>query len=400
MLKGKKILLAVSGSIAAYKSAFFVRLLVKSGAEVRVVMTESATDFITPLTLATLSRHKVYRDFFNKETGEWDSHVELGLWADVMVVAPASANTLSKMANGNCDNLLMATYLSARCPVFFAPAMDLDMHLHPSTQANIQRLESFGNHQFAAEEGELASGLSGVGRMAEPEHMVEQLETFFQATEKLIGKKVLITSGPTHEQIDAVRFIGNNSSGKMGYELAMNCLANGAEVTFITGPTQHIPSGENLNIIKINSAQEMFEATDTHFAASDIAIFAAAVSDYRPKTAVGHKMKKTGNGMSIELVENKDIAAEMGKKKAKGQLTVGFALETNDEGSNAQKKLEQKNFDFIALNSLNDQGAGFSHATNKVTIYSRDNNPKAFELKTKKEVASDIVNEIVKKLNA
>ncbi|MDW3194486.1 MAG: bifunctional phosphopantothenoylcysteine decarboxylase/phosphopantothenate--cysteine ligase CoaBC [Cytophagales bacterium] len=400
MLNGKKILLAVSGSIAAYKSAFFVRLLIKSGAEVRVVMTESATDFITPLTLATLSKHKVYRDFFNKETGEWDSHVELGLWADVMVVAPASANTLSKMANGNCDNLLIATYLSARCPVFFAPAMDLDMHLHPSTQANIRKLESYGNHQFAAEDGELASGLSGVGRMAEPKHMIEQLEKFFQATEKLTGKKVLITSGPTHEQIDAVRFIGNNSSGKMGYELAMNCLVQGAQVTFITGPTQHIPTGENLQVIKINSAQEMYEATDSNFGSADVAIFAAAVSDYRPKSAVDHKMKKTGNGMSIELVENKDIAAEMGERKTSGQITVGFALETNEEGTNAQKKLEQKNFDFIALNSLNDEGAGFSHATNKVTIYSRDNNPKAFELKTKKEVASDIVNEIVEKLNA
>ncbi len=400
MLTGKKILLAVSGSIAAYKSAFFVRLLVKSGAEVRVVMSESATDFITPLTLATLSKHKVYRDFFNKETGEWDSHVELGLWADIMVVAPASANTLSKMANGACDNLLIATYLSARCPVFFAPAMDLDMHTHPSTQANISKLQSFGNHLFAAEEGELASGLSGVGRMAEPEHMVEQLDTFFQSSETLNGQKVLITSGPTHEQIDAVRFIGNNSSGKMGYELAMNCLSNGAEVTYITGPTQHVPRGNNLTVLRVNSAQEMYKATDTHFSRCNVAIFAAAVSDYRPKTSIGHKMKKTGNGMSIELVENKDIAAEMGKRKSKDQITIGFALETNDEGPNAKKKLEQKNFDFIVLNSLNDQGAGFSHTTNKVTIYSPDNNPKAFELKTKKEVASDIVNEIVKKLNA
>ena len=400
MLTGKKILLAVSGSIAAYKSAFFVRLLVKSGAEVRVVMTESATDFITPLTLATLSKHKVYRDFFNKTTGEWDSHVALGLWADVMVVAPASANTLSKMANGTCDNLLIATYLSARCPVFFAPAMDLDMHLHPSTQANIQKLESYGNHQFAAEDGELASGLSGVGRMAEPEHMVEQLESYFQTSATLAGKQVLITSGPTHEQIDAVRFIGNNSSGKMGYELAMDCLAKGAQVTFITGPVQQVPAGKNLNVIKVNSAQEMYEATNTHFPESQVAIFAAAVSDYRPENPVNHKMKKTGQGMSIVLTENKDIAAEMGKQKTSDQITVGFALETNEESANAQKKLEKKNFDFIVLNSLNDQGAGFSHATNKVTIYSRDNNPKAFELKTKKEVASDIVHEIVKKLNA
>ena len=399
MLKGKKILLAVSGSIAAYKSAFFVRLLVKSGAQVRVVMTESATDFITPLTLATLSKHKVYRDFFNTASGEWDSHVELGLWADAMVVAPASANTLSKMANGNCDNLLIATYLSAKCPVFFAPAMDLDMHLHPSTQANIQKLERYGNHQIAAEEGELASGLSGVGRMAEPEHIIEQLQNFFLATEKLTGKSILITSGPTHEQIDAVRFIGNNSSGKMGYELAMNCLAKGGDVTFITGPTQYMPTGDKLRIIKITSAQEMYEATDSYFPSCDVAIFAAAVSDYRPETALGHKMKKTGNGMSIELVENKDIAAEMGKRKAEGQLTVGFALETNDEGGNARKKLKQKNFDFIVLNSLNDDGAGFSHTTNKVTIYSRNNNPKAFELKSKKEVASDIINEIVEKLN-
>lgn len=400
MLKGKKILLAVSGSIAAYKSAFFVRLLVKNGAEVRVLMTESATDFITPLTLATLSKHQVYRDFFNKETGEWDSHVELGLWADVMIVAPASANTLSKMANGNCDNLVIATYLSARCPVFFAPAMDLDMYLHPSTQANISKLESFGNHMIDAEDGELASGLAGVGRMAEPEHMIDHLERFFESSQALAGKTVLITSGPTHEQIDAVRFIGNNSSGKMGYELARCCLSQSANVIFITGPTQHMPTGDHLKIIQVNAAQEMYEKTSQHFADCDVAIFAAAVSDYRPKAALDHKMKKTGTGMSIELIENQDIAAEMGKRKTKNQITVGFALETNDESTNAQKKLEQKNFDFIALNSLNDQGAGFSHATNQVTIFSRHNKPKAFELKSKKEVASDIVHEIVEKLHA
>ena len=400
MLSGKKILLAVSGSIAAYKSAFFIRLLIKSGAEVRVIMTESATDFITPLTLSTLSKHKVYRAFFDQKSGEWDSHVELGLWADAMIVAPASANTLAKMANGNCDNLLIATYLSARCPVFFAPAMDLDMHLHPSTQENIHKLISYGNHQMAAEDGELASGLSGVGRMAEPEHMVAQLRDFFTKGQMLSGKKVLITSGPTFEKIDAVRFIGNNSSGKMGFELARQCLNKGAEVTFISGPTKHLPSGQKINLIRVTSAQEMYEATDHYFEESDIAIFSAAVSDYRPSAPVDHKIKKTGKSMNIDLVENRDIAFEMGKRKTSGQFTVGFALETNDEAENAQRKLEKKNFDLIVLNSLNDEGAGFSHQTNKVTIYARDNKSKAFELKSKNEVASDIVNEIIAKLHA
>lgn len=400
MLSGKKILLAVSGSIAAYKSAFFVRLLIKSGAEVRVIMTESATDFITPLTLSTLSKHKVYRDFFNKETGEWDSHVELGLWADLMIVAPASANTLAKMANGVCDNMLIATYLSARCPVFFAPAMDLDMYRHPSTQENIRKLIAYGNHLVEAEDGELASGLSGVGRMAEPEHIIELLDHFFSEGAALAGKKVLITSGPTYEKIDAVRFIGNNSSGKMGFEIARQCDAKGAQVTFITGPTKHIPKGNDIHIIQVTSAKEMYDATQANFASCDIGIFSAAVSDYRPKAAVDHKMKKNGNGMNIELVENADIAAEMGKLKTSKQFTVGFALETNDEAVNAQKKLKNKNFDLIVLNSLNDEGAGFSHQTNKVTIYSKDNKSKAFELKSKNEVASDIVNEIIENLHA
>ena len=403
MLSGKRILLAVSGSIAAYKAAFFVRLLIKAEAEVRVVMSESAKSFITPLTLSTLSKHKVYTDFFNESSGEWENHVELGLWADAMIIAPASANTLAKMANGICDNLLSAVYLSARCPVFFAPAMDLDMYAHPSTQRNIKELIGYGNHCIEATHGELASGLSGQGRMAEPEQLIDHLESYFQPTSArndLSGKRVLITSGPTHEKIDAVRFIGNNSTGKMGYALAMECVKYGAEVTFITGPVHLTPSDPKITLINVASAQQMYEAVQTHFPTCDVAIFSAAVADYRPKEQFDHKLKKDGGSLKIELVENKDIAAEMGRIKTEDQFTVGFALETNDESENAQKKLRNKNFDLIVLNSLNDAGAGFSHNTNKVTIFGKDNIRKCFELKSKNDVASDIVNEIVEKINA
>ncbi len=398
MLQGKKILLAVTGSIAAYKTAFFVRLLVKQGAEVKVLMTTSAKDFITPLTLATLSKNPVYSDFFDRSTGVWESHVELGLWADAMVVAPASANTLAKMAQGLSDNLLLATYLSARCPVFFAPAMDLDMHLHPATEKNIEVLLSHGNHLIAAEDGELASGLQGVGRMAEPETLVAKLEAFWSEDKPLAGKKVLITSGPTHEPIDAVRFIGNHSSGKMGTALAQKCVEAGAEVTFITGPARYVPES-GANLIHVKSADEMFEATSKLFGDADIAIFAAAVGDYKPSSTVDNKLKRDEQNLSLELIPNKDIAAEMGQRKQSHQFTVGFALETDDESANAQKKLEKKNLDMIVLNSLNDKGAGFSHNTNKVSFFFPDNNQQDFELKSKDAVASDIVKVMTERLN-
>ncbi len=400
MLSGKKVLLAVSGSIAAYKAAFFVRLLVKSGCEVKVIMTDSAKDFITPLTLATLSKNPTHSQFFDQHSGVWDDHVALGLWADVMIVAPASANTLAKMSRGICDNLLLATYLSAKCPVFFAPAMDLDMYAHPATQENIEKLQSFGNLLIEANDGELASGLHGVGRMAEPEEMIEALRNFFSEKKSLSGRKFLITSGPTYEQIDAVRFIGNESTGKMGLHLAQECANRGAQVTFVSGPVGNYPEGSGIEVIKVRSAREMLEATSVSFPSQDVCIFSAAVSDYRPEQAHDKKLKKNGSALNISLVENPDIAAEMGRKKSPGQLTVGFALETHDEHLNAVKKLEKKNFDLIVLNSLRDPGAGFSHDTNKITIYNKDNKASAFELKTKQQVAQDIVNAIEEELNA
>ncbi len=394
MLSGKKVLLAVSGSIAAYKAAFFVRLLVKEGAHVKVVMSESSKDFITPLTLSTLSKNPVYSDFYNKDTGEWENHVELGLWADVMVVAPASANTLAKMANGLCDNLLLATYLSAKCPVYFAPAMDLDMHAHPATTQNIQKLQSFGNKLIAATSGELASGLEGQGRMAEPEDILKLLQGHFAKGQHLVDKKILITSGPTHEAIDAVRFIGNNSSGKMGYHLAMQCAKRGATVQFISGPVSKYPDHPNVFIHKVNSAIEMHDEVKKHFQNVDVSIFTAAVADYRPSEVSDKKLKRNGTPLKIELVENPDIAAEMGKIKRGNQINVGFALETHDAEENAEAKLRKKNFDLIVLNSLQDVGAGFSHDTNKITLISKDNKPQNFELKTKQEVASDILDVI------
>lgn len=397
MLKGKKILVGITGSIAAYKAAFFVRLLVKAGAEVKVVMTEASKTFITPLTLSTLSKNPVLSSFTNGDQGEWNNHVELGLWADVMMIAPASANTLGKMANGLCDNLLLATYLSARCPVFVAPAMDLDMYQHPSTKANLVKLASYGNHVIEAEDGELASGLSGVGRMAEPEHLVAHLEEFFDSKKKLKGKKVLITAGPTYEAIDPVRFIGNHSSGKMGYALAEEADAQGADVTLISGPT-HLNAPKGVKLIKVSSGQEMYEAALANYISTDINIFAAAVADYAPKTVAAQKIKKDDDEMNITLSKTIDIAKALGIEKKPGQFNVGFALETENELENAKGKIKKKNFDMIVLNSLNQAGAGFGYETNKITLIDKANNIQDFELKTKQEVAKDIIQAISEKI--
>lgn len=391
-LAGKKILLGVCGSIAAYKSALLIRLLVKHGADVKVIMTSSAHDFITPLTLATLSKNPVLTNFSKDETGQWNNHVELGLWADLMIIAPASANTLAKMANGLCDNLLLATYLSARCPVLFAPAMDLDMWQHPATQSNLQRLATFGNQLIEPTHGELASGLIGTGRMAEPEQIVVAIENFFKPG-KLAGKKALITAGPTYEALDPVRFIGNHSTGKMGYALAEELVRQGANVTLVSGPT-HLTAPAGVTLVKVTSAEEMFQASQKHFSHADITIFSAAVADYRPAHKADQKIKKGNGSMSIELVKTYDIAAELGKQKKPGQVTVGFALETENEKINAQSKLKSKNFDLIVLNSLNDSGAGFGHDTNKITLLTATNTQE-FNLKSKKEVAADIVTAII-----
>ena len=390
MLAGKKILLAVCGSIAAYKTAFFVRLLKKEGAEVQVIMTESAKDFITPLTLATLSKNPVHSSYFNQENGDWHNHVELGLWADLMIIAPLSANTLGKMANGICDNLLLATYLSAKCPVIVAPAMDLDMYRHPSTTGNLKKLQSFGNEIIEAREGELASGLSGQGRMAEPEELLEYVKKKASDSEKLKGKRVLITSGPTFEAIDPVRFIGNHSSGKMGGAIADQFRKAGAKVTMVTGPVEKFPT--DVEIINVTSADEMLQATESKYAESDIVVFAAAVSDFKPSSRSDQKIKKKEGEEKLEIVltKNPDIAATLGKKK-KNQFHIGFALETSNEEQNAKEKLDKKNFDLIVLNSLNDNGAGFKGDTNRVTFYDKHNNKQLFELKDKQEVAADIV---------
>lgn len=395
MLAGKKILLAVCGSIAAYKTAFFVRLLVKEGAEVKVVMTESAKDFITPLTLATLSKNPVHSEYFDKTSGEWHNHVELGMWADLMLIAPLSANTLGKMANGICDNLLLATYLSAKCPVLVAPAMDLDMYKHPSTQENLKKLQSFGNQIIEAREGELASGLSGQGRMAEPEELIDILKKKLSNAEALAGKRVLITSGPTFEAIDPVRFIGNHSSGKMGAAIAEAFQQAGASTTMISGPATHLPG--NGEVIKVSSANQMLAEAEKLHGSADIVVFSAAVSDYRPEKPAKEKIKKADNTLQINLVKNPDIAAQLGEKK-KHQFHVGFALETTNEEVNAREKLKKKNFDLIVLNSLNDQGAGFQKDTNRVTFFDKNNNEHKFELKSKVEVAHDIVDYVIKNL--
>jgi len=393
MLAGKKILLAVCGSIAAYKTAFFVRLLKKEGAEVQVIMTESAKDFVTPLTLATLSKNPVHATYFNQEDGDWHNHVELGLWADLMVIAPLTANTLGKMANGICDNLLLATYLSAKCPVFVAPAMDLDMYQHPSTQNNLKTLISYGNQIIEARDGELASGLVGQGRMAEPEELLEIVKKKFTTSKKIRGKKILITSGPTQEAIDPVRFIGNHSSGKMGNAIATRFSEAGANVTMVSGPVNEYPQG--IEVVKVNSAEQMLEKVLEKHTESDIVVFVAAVADYRPKEPANQKIKKKSEEaeLYLTLVKNPDIAALLGEAK-QDQIHVGFALETENEEQNAQEKLQKKNFDLIVLNSLNNDGAGFKGDTNQVTFYDRNNNQQKFELKSKTEVASDIVDYI------
>jgi len=399
ILKGKKILLGVTGSIAAYKAAHLIRLLKKNEAEVKVVMTASASDFITPLTLSTLSQNPVLIDFIKDKTGTWNNHVELGLWADAMLIAPTTAATLSKMTSGLADNLLMAIYLSAKCPVFFAPAMDLDMYRHPTTKRNILQLEKDGGILIDAESGELASGLDGKGRMAEPENILKSLEKYFVKSGLLQGKTIMITAGPTKEFIDPVRYITNASSGKMGYALAIEAAAKGAHVKLISGPVNiDLPSKNNIETYHVNSAEEMYECALKEFEKADIAIFSAAVADYTPKVVAKKKIKKKGNEMVIELVKTHDIAGELGKLKKEGQFTVGFALETDNELTNAQNKLKSKNFDMVILNSLQDQGAGFGVDTNKITIIELEQLTE-FELKSKKEVAKDIIQRIAEKLS-
>ncbi|MEQ8713227.1 MAG: bifunctional phosphopantothenoylcysteine decarboxylase/phosphopantothenate--cysteine ligase CoaBC [Cyclobacteriaceae bacterium] len=394
MLQGRKILLGVCGSIAAYKSPLLVRLLIKAGAEVKVIQTASSKDFVTPVTLATVSKNPVLSSFIKDDNGQWNNHVDLGLWADLMVIAPLSANSLAKLAHGYCDNLLTATYLSAKCPVILAPAMDLDMYQHPSTANNLSTVREYGNQVIQPEKGELASGLVGVGRMAEPESIVEIIERHFAAVNTLKGKRVLITSGPTYESIDPVRFIGNHSSGKMGLALAEEAAMRGASVTMVSGPSGLSSKHPSISEWKVRTADEMYQATESEFPDADIAIFAAAVSDYRPETVAPQKIKKDDEEVVLKLVKNKDIAMEMGKLKKEHQLTVGFALETEKEGANAQEKLKKKNLDLIVLNSLNDGGAGFSHDTNKITIFGIDDNGHEFELKHKTQVAKDIFDRI------
>lgn len=397
MLRGKKILLGVCGSIAAYKSAQLIRLFIKEGAEVRVVMTPSAFSFITPLTLATLSKNPVLTEFERSE-GQWNNHVELGLWADLMLVAPATANTLAKMANGTCDNLLLATYLSARCPVWIAPAMDLDMYAHPATQRNLHSLIQDGVNVLDAEEGELASGLEGKGRMAEPENIIDALKKKLSLDLPLKGKKLLITAGPTREALDPVRFISNHSTGKMGYRIAELARSLGAEVTLVSGPVSLSPPA-GVKTLQVSSAAEMYEAVNASFSEHDLIVFAAAVADYTPAQVADKKIKKNSEQFDLVLSKTKDIAAEMGKRKKAGQYIVGFALETDQELANAQSKLERKNFDLIVLNSLRDPGAGFGHDTNKITILRKDTKTFSFELKDKTEVASDILNCLIDYMN-
>ena len=399
MLKGKKIILGVCGGIAAYKSAVLTRLLVKAGAEVRVIMTPSAHHFITPLTLSSLSKNPVLTAFEKEKTGEWNNHVELGLWADAMIIAPATANTIAKIAHGLCDNLLLATYLSARCPVWLAPAMDLDMLQHPATKANLEKVRSFGNTLIDPTYGELASGLTGTGRMAEPEDIIQQVEFFFTANQRLKGKTVLVTAGPTYEAIDPVRFIGNHSSGKMGFAIAEALAQEGAQVHLVTGPTDQQTHHPGIAVKPVTSAEEMYKACTAVFNETDITVLAAAVADYRPTVQATEKIKKNGS-LTLELTKTDDIAASLGKIKHNGQLVVGFALETENEQENAFKKLDAKNFDLIVLNSLKDAGAGFGHDTNKITIIDREHNTRSFALKDKKAVAKDIVNAIIENLHA
>jgi len=401
ILSGKNILLGISAGIAAYKTASLVRLFIKAGANVKVVMTPASKDFITPLTLSTLSKNPVYFSFTNEEDDNavWNNHVELGLWADVFIIAPATANTLSKMANGVCDNLLMATYLSAKCPVYFAPAMDLDMYKHPTSIRSFNLLKSYGNIMIPATSGELASGLVGEGRMAEPEDIVEFIEKDILEKLPLKGIKILVTAGPTYEAIDPVRFIGNHSSGKMGFEIAKAASHLGAEVILITGPTHETANQSLIEICKVTSAEEMYEEVHNHYSNIDIAILSAAVADYKPKYVAEQKIKKTETSFTIELEKTKDILASLGKIK-KQQFLVGFALETNNELENAKTKLKTKNLDLIVLNSLNDEGAGFGGSTNKVTFITKSGEVIELKLKSKSEVAQDIIKQIIKQRHA
>jgi phosphopantothenoylcysteine decarboxylase/phosphopantothenate--cysteine ligase len=398
MLKGKHIVLGISGGIAAYKSVTLLRLLVKAGAEVQVVITPSGKEFITPVTLSALSGKPVISEFFTANTGEWHSHVDIGLWADAMVVAPATASTIAKMANGVADNMLITTYLSAKSPVFIAPAMDLDMMAHPSTTRNIELLKSYGNHIIEPAAGELASHLIGKGRMEEPENIFKVLDEYFEKDQDLAGKKVLITAGPTYEKIDPVRFIGNYSTGKMGYAIAEEAANRGAKVVIVSGPVDIKSAHKNVEVIKIESAQQMLEASEKEFEDADIAILTAAVADYRPSTVHDRKIKREHDEIpTIELVKNPDIAATLGRKKRDGQILVGFALETNDEESNATDKLKRKNLDKIVLNSLRNAGTCFGTDNNKVSIYNADGTHRDYDIKPKSQVAIDIIDSIVNK---
>ena len=393
-LKGKKIILGVTGSIAAYKSALIIRLLIKEGAEVKVIMTNLAKEFITPITLATLSKNPILVDFFDPTNGNWNSHVDLGLWADAYLIAPATANSIAKMASGIADNLLLSTYLSAKCPVIIAPAMDLDMYAHASTQLNLKTLKSFGNLIIEPASGELASGLDGKGRMEEPDKIVEFLNDLF-SEKPLIGKKILITAGPTYEKIDPVRFVGNYSTGKMGFALAEVCAQKGAEVCLVSGPVHLSTKHPNIERINVESAAEMYEEVMSRFYSTDAAILCAAVADFTATEISDTKLKRESDNLKLELSPTQDIAAALGAMKMESQLLIGFALETNDEEHNAQLKMERKNLDFIVLNSLNDAQAGFGFDTNKISILKRSGEKKYFDLKSKYEVAEDIVNEII-----
>jgi phosphopantothenoylcysteine decarboxylase/phosphopantothenate--cysteine ligase len=397
MLSGKKVLLGISGSIAAYKAPLIVRLLIKGGAEVKVIMTPAARDFVTSLTLSTVSKNPVTTDLYTNET--WSNHVMLGRWADIMLIAPLTCNTLAKMSHGLCDNMLLATYLSATCPVAVAPAMDEDMWNHGSTKENLQKLEDRGNNIIPVEYGELASGLTGNGRMAEPEHIIRYLEQNFFLKQDLQGKKVLVTAGPTYEPIDPVRYIGNRSSGKMGIAISEELASRGANVHLIIGPSNAKVSRKGITIRKVETAQQMFEACVNEFKDADIAIMSAAVSDFTPVQIANQKIKKAEGNLNVELTKTMDILKTLGEKKYNGQLLVGFALETNNERENAITKLKTKNADMIVLNSLNDEGAGFGHDTNKITIFQKGGNEITFERKPKQQVAKDIVDTIAKMLH-
>ena len=395
MLKGKKVLLGITASIAAYKTAELVRLFKKAGASVRVIQTEASLDFIAPLTLATLSEKPVLTKMVDPDSGEWSNHVELGLWADMMVIAPLTANTMAKMKAGECDNLLLATYLSAKCPIYFAPAMDLDMYKHSSTKANISTLQEYGNILIPSGFGELASGLVGEGRMAEPSEIIDSITAELNKDLPLTNKRVLITAGPTHESIDPARYIANRSSGKMGIALAVEAANNGALVSLVLGPTHLNCKHANITVYKVVTASQMHEQVNAHFPTTEIGIFAAAVADYKPDVVAKNKIKKSDSNLNISLEKTVDILAEMGNKKNDKQFIVGFALETDNEVENARDKLKRKNLDMIVLNSLNNKGAGFQHNTNKITIIDKANNISDFELKDKSEVAKDVIDKII-----